>query len=61
MQTTVTFLDAGWDLVDETDNGTENIWWIIEGQDYPQLTWEFEKSAKFIIKKNITTAFTKVS
>ncbi|MHC4593623.1 MAG: hypothetical protein ACYS19_01590 [Planctomycetota bacterium] len=24
----------------ETENGTEDIWWILEGQDYPQLTWE---------------------
>jgi hypothetical protein len=24
----------------ETTNGTEDIWWILEGQDYPRLTWE---------------------
>ena len=40
MQTVSTFLDAGWDFVDETDNGTEDIWWIDEGQDYPRLWWE---------------------
>ena len=40
MQTAVTFLDAGWDFIDETVNGTENIWWILEGQDYPRLWWE---------------------
>jgi len=40
MQMTSTFLDAGWDFVDETENGTEDIWWIIEGQDYPRLWWE---------------------
>ena len=40
MQTIVTFLDAGWDFVDETANGTEDIWWILEGQDYPRLWWE---------------------
>ena len=40
MQTVATFLDAGWDFVDETDNGTEDIWWILEGQDYPRLWWE---------------------
>jgi len=28
MQTAAAFLDAGWDFVDETDNGTEDIWWI---------------------------------
>lgn len=40
MQTASTFLDASWDFVDETVNGTENIWWIDEGQDYPRLRWE---------------------
>jgi hypothetical protein len=40
MQTAKTFLDAGWDFVDETANGTEDIWWILEGQDYPRLWWE---------------------
>ncbi len=32
--------DASWDFVDETENGTEDIWWILEGQDYPRLWWE---------------------
>ncbi len=40
MQTASTFLDTGWDFVDETANGTEDIWWIREGQDYPRLWWE---------------------
>jgi len=40
MQTESTFVDAGWDFVNETDNGTEDIWWILEGQDYPRLWWE---------------------
>jgi hypothetical protein len=40
MQMAGTFLDAGWDFVGETDNGTEDIWWILEGQDYPRLWWE---------------------
>jgi len=42
MQTASTFLDAGWDFRDETANGTEDIWWINEGQDYPRLRWETE-------------------
>jgi len=42
MRTARTFLDAGWDFVDETENGIEDIWWILEGQDYPQLWWEAE-------------------
>ena len=40
MQTSKTFLDAGWDFVGETVNGTEDIWWILEGKDYPRLWWE---------------------
>ena len=40
MQTAGTFLEADWDFVDETENGTEDIWWILEGQDYPRLWWE---------------------
>ncbi len=40
MRTAKTFLDAGWDFVGETKNGTEDIWWIDEGKDYPRLWWE---------------------
>jgi hypothetical protein len=40
MQTAANFLEAGWDFKFETDNGTEDIWWILEGQDYPRLWWE---------------------
>jgi parallel beta-helix repeat protein len=42
MQMTNTFLEAGWDFVDETANGTEDTWWINEGKDYPRLWWEAE-------------------
>jgi hypothetical protein len=30
----------GRDFVVETANGTEDIWWILEGKDYPRLWWE---------------------
>ncbi len=40
MQRQSTFINAGWDFVDETANGTEDTWWILEGQDYPRLSWE---------------------
>ena len=43
MQTESTFLDAGWDFVDETENGTEYIWWILEYRDYPRLWCEAVK------------------
>ena len=38
MQTESTFTDAGWDFIDETDNGTDRIWIIDEDQDYPRHT-----------------------
>ncbi len=41
MQTSSTFVDAGWDFVGETGNGTEDIWLICEGVAYPHLAWEF--------------------
>jgi hypothetical protein len=42
MQTSTIFLIVGWDFVGETANGTDDIWWINEGQDYPRLWWENE-------------------
>jgi len=41
MQRQSTFADAGWDFVGESANGTEDIWSICEGMDYPKLTWQF--------------------
>ncbi len=40
MQDGTTYIEGGWDFADETANGTEEIWWILEGQDYPRLWWE---------------------
>jgi len=40
MQTASTFIEDGWDFAGEEENGTEDIWWILEGQDYPRLWWE---------------------
>lgn len=40
MQKASTFIEAGWDFVDETTNGINDIWWIDEGNDYPRLWWE---------------------
>jgi len=40
MQMAQTFTDAGWDLIGETENGTDDIWWILEGWDYPRLWWQ---------------------
>lgn len=39
MQNIDTYLDAGWDFVGETANGTEDIWWMPE-EDYPKFWWQ---------------------
>ena len=39
MQNIDTYLAAGWDFVDETDNGTDDTWFMPEAH-YPHLTWE---------------------
>jgi len=39
MQTESTFTNAGWDFVGETANGTNDIWFINEGVDYPRFLW----------------------
>lgn len=46
MQTASTFLDAGWHFVGETVNGTEDLWWIDEGMDYPRLWWELKEPSE---------------
>ena len=40
MKQAATFIDAGWDFVGESENGTEDVWTIDEGQDYPRLAWQ---------------------
>jgi len=39
MQTAAPFLDAGWDFVCESANGTDDIWSIAE-PNYPRFVWE---------------------
>ena len=53
MQTASTFLDAGWDFVDETDNGTEDIWSICEGTNYPRFVWQIA-AGDFVCPDGIT-------
>jgi hypothetical protein len=40
LQTAETFVLANWDFIDETDNGTEDIWMIREGIEYPKFVWQ---------------------
>lgn len=41
MQIMKTFTDAGWDFAGESTNGTNDIWAICDGADYPRHTWQF--------------------
>jgi len=42
MQMASTFINAGWDFVGETINGSEYIWRLcVDGTSYPQLDWQF--------------------
>jgi hypothetical protein len=36
-----TFLDAGWDLLGEAVNGSQDLWAISEDKDYPRFVWQF--------------------
>ncbi len=40
MQSINTFINAGWDFKGTNINGTEDIWDICEGTNYPRLSWE---------------------
>jgi hypothetical protein len=41
MKTANTFLEAEWDFMHEAKNGTEDMWWILEGQSYPRLRRQY--------------------
>jgi hypothetical protein len=53
MQTASTFLEAGWDFVGETENGTEDIWSICEGTNYPRFVWQIP-AGDFVCPDGIT-------
>jgi rhodanese-related sulfurtransferase len=53
MQRASTFLEAGWDFVGETENGTEDIWSICEGTNYPRLVWQIQ-AGDFVCPDGIT-------
>jgi predicted outer membrane repeat protein len=48
MKSQSSFTDYGWDFVGETINGANDIWIILEGQDYPRLWWQYGYEAKII-------------
>jgi len=40
MQTKSTFTSAAWDFTGETANGTDDIWTICQGTNYPRFVWQ---------------------
>jgi len=55
MKTRSTFIDAEWDFLDETANGTEDIWRMcVDGVHYPKLTWEFAGRGDFACPDGVT-------
>ncbi len=53
MQTESTFTDAGWDFIGESVNGTEDIWSICEGPNYPRFVWQIP-AGDFLCPDGIT-------
>jgi len=50
LKTLSPYINAGWDFINETTNGKENIWRMPEQSDYPILNWQ--KIDKFIQQQN---------
>jgi len=40
MQALNTFITAGWDFINETPNGNDDIWSVCEGTNYPRFVWQ---------------------
>ncbi|MCH9022080.1 MAG: hypothetical protein IID32_04885 [Planctomycetes bacterium] len=58
MQTAGMFLGAGWDFVGEAANGTEEIWAICGGSDYPRFVWEIVAMEDFVCPDHMRVWFT---
>jgi hypothetical protein len=54
MQMASTFTETGWDFVDETENGNEDIWAVCEGTNYPRFAWQIPV-ADFVCPDGVTT------
>jgi hypothetical protein len=48
MKTKSIFTDAGWDFVGEVINGSNDIWKICEGTNYPKLAWQIPLAGDFV-------------
>ncbi len=48
MKTKATYISAGWDFVGESANGTDDIWDICEGMNYPKFAWQISLPGDFV-------------
>jgi hypothetical protein len=56
MKAMSTFESLGWDFVDETANGTADIWAMrCEGMNYPKLSWQEIPAADFVCPDGVNT------
>ncbi|MCK5271308.1 MAG: hypothetical protein KAJ52_01980 [Sedimentisphaerales bacterium] len=56
MQIQSTFTDYGWDFLGENINGTEDIWDICEGTNYPKLSWQEPGVGDFVCPDGVDLA-----
>ncbi|MBN2511852.1 MAG: hypothetical protein JXB18_02830 [Sedimentisphaerales bacterium] len=55
MQQSSTFMNAGWDFIHESDNGTNDLWQMrCEGSGYPRLNWQILLTADLTCPDGIT-------
>ncbi|GAF74413.1 unnamed protein product, partial [marine sediment metagenome] len=48
MQQIAAYVDVGWDFIDETVNGANDIWEICDGTNYPKLAWQIPLLGDFV-------------
>jgi hypothetical protein len=56
MQMEATFTAQGWDFAGETANGTDDIWDICEGTNYPKLSWQIPLLGDFLCPDGVSLA-----
>lgn len=47
LKTLSTYTNAGWDFMDETTNGPNDVWRMCEDGSYPRLSWEYSQCGDY--------------
>jgi hypothetical protein len=53
MKMLLTFTGGGWDFVDETANGTQDIWRMCTGTSYPKFAWQTSTPGDFVCPEGV--------